>query len=121
MDLSDGLSLDLVDLCSRSGVGATVEASAVPVDPRAAGLERARGGDPLSLALHGGEDYQLLLAVGPDDMEELGELARVWGVPVAAVGTFVEGEPVVQLRDATGERPLVPGGHDHFRSGRAQP
>jgi thiamine-monophosphate kinase len=120
MDLSDGLSLDLVDLCARSGVGARVEAAAVPVDPKAAGLERARGGDPLSLALHGGEDYQLLLAVGPDEMDELGELARVWGVPVTAVGSFVEGEAVVLLQDAAGERPLVPGGHDHFLTGRAR-
>jgi len=119
MDLSDGLSLDLVEICSRSGVGAVIEASAVPVDPRAAGLERARGGDPLSLALHGGEDYQLLLAVGAEELGELGELARVWDVEVAAVGEFVEGEPVVRLRDAAGERPLVPGGHDHFRPGPA--
>ena len=119
MDLSDGLSLDLVEICSRSGVGAVIEASAVPVDPRAAGLERARGGDALSLALHGGEDYQLLLAVGAEEVGEIGELARVWGVEVAVVGEFVEGEPVGALRDAAGERPLVPGGHDHFRSGPA--
>lgn len=119
MDLSDGLSLDLVEICSRSGVGAVVEASAVPIDPRAAGLERARGGDALALALHGGEDYQLLLAVSPDEIDELGELARVWGVEVTAVGEFVAGEPAVSLRDATGERPLAPGGHDHFRPGLA--
>jgi thiamine-monophosphate kinase len=119
MDLSDGLSLDLVEICSHSGVGAVIEASKVPVDPRAAGLERARGGDPLALALHGGEDYQLLLAVSAEDMDEVGELARVWGVEVFSVGEFVEGEPVVWLRDAAGQRPLAPGGHDHFRSGPA--
>ncbi|HYN05439.1 MAG TPA: thiamine-phosphate kinase [Vicinamibacteria bacterium] len=119
MDISDGLSLDLVEICSRSGVGAVIEASAVPVDPRAAGLERARGGDALSLALHGGEDYQLLLAVGAEEVGEIGELARVWGVEVAVVGEFVSGEPVAWLRDADGERPLAPGGHDHFRSGPA--
>jgi thiamine-monophosphate kinase len=119
MDVSDGLSLDLVEICSRSGVGAVIEAAAVPVDPRAAGLERARGGDALALALHGGEDYQLLLAVGPEAMDEIAELARVWGVEVVAVGEFVEGEPVVRMRDASGERPLAPGGHDHFRTGPA--
>jgi thiamine-monophosphate kinase len=119
MDVSDGLSLDLVEICSRSGVGAVVEAAAVPVDPKAAGLERARGGDALALALHGGEDYQLLLAVDPAAVDEIAELARVWGVEVAAVGEFVEGEPVVRLRDAQGERPLEPGGHDHFRVGSA--
>jgi thiamine-monophosphate kinase len=119
MDLSDGLSVDLVEICSRSGVGAVIDASTVPVDPRAAGLERARGGDALALALHGGEDYQLLLAVSAEEVDEVGGLARVWGVEVAAVGEFVEGEPVVRLRDEAGERPLVPGGHDHFRSGPA--
>ncbi len=117
MDISDGLSLDLVEICSRSGTGAVIDALALPLDPRAAGLERARGGDALALALHGGEDYQLLLAVAPEDLGELSELARVWGVPVTAVGEFVEGEPVVWLRDGAGERPLVPGGHDHFRAG----
>lgn len=119
MDLSDGLSLDLVEICAGSGVGAVVEAAAVPVDPRAAGLERARGGDALALALHGGEDYQLLLAVGREEVDEVAELARVWGVEVATVGEFVEGEPVVRLRDEGGERALAPGGHDHFRTGPA--
>jgi len=119
MDLSDGLSLDLVEICSRSGVGAVIDAAAVPVDPRAAGLERARGGDVMALALHGGEDYQLLLAVGVDALGEIAELARVWSVEVTAVGEFVAGEPVVRLRDAAGERPLAGGGHDHFRPGPA--
>ena len=119
MDLSDGLSSDLVELCRGGSVGAVVEAPRVPVDPRAAGLERARGGDALALALHGGEDYELLLAVGKETLEDLRELARVWGVEVTSVGEFVEGEPVVRLRDAAGERPLVPGGHDHFRAGPA--
>ncbi len=89
----------------------------MPVAPAAAGLERARGGDALSLALHGGEDYQLLLAVDPAELEALEELARVWGVDVKAVGEFFEGEPEVRLRDEDSERPLLPGGHDHFGAG----
>jgi thiamine-monophosphate kinase len=116
MDISDGLSIDLLELCTRSGVAAVIDAAAVPVDPRAAGLERARGGDGLSLALHGGEDYELLLAVDRGAVDEIGELARVWGVEIAAVGEFVEGDPAVRLRDARGERPLAPEGHDHFRA-----
>jgi thiamine-monophosphate kinase len=119
MDLSDGLSADLAEMCAQSGVGAVVEASAIPVDPKAAGLARASGGDPLELALHGGEDYQLLLAVPPEEVEEVRELARVFGVETTALGTFVEGEPEVRLREAAGERPLPAGGHDHFRAARA--
>ncbi|HEX9189237.1 MAG TPA: thiamine-phosphate kinase [Vicinamibacteria bacterium] len=119
MDLSDGLSLDLVELCLGGAVGAVVDAARVPVDRRAAGLERARGGDALSLALHGGEDYELLLAVGEATLPDLVELARVWSVEVTSIGEFVEGDPVVRLRDGEGERALVPGGHDHFRAGPA--
>lgn len=116
MDLSDGLSTDLLELCAHSGLAAVVDAAALPVDPKAAGLARAGGSDPLELALHGGEDYQLLLAVAPDEVGEVRELARVFGVEVTAVGAFVEGEPAVSLRDGDGLRPLVPRGHDHFRA-----
>jgi thiamine-monophosphate kinase len=114
MDLSDGLSSDLAEICRQSGVGARVEASAVPVAGAALRLERARGGDALPLALHGGEDYQLLLAVAPGDFEALEELARVWSIDVWAIGEFLDGEPEVRLREGEAERPLPSGGHDHF-------
>jgi thiamine-monophosphate kinase len=114
MDVSDGLSSDLPEICLQSGVGAVIELASLPVDARAAALERARGGDALSLALHGGEDYQLLLAVAAGDVGELSELARVWGVEVTAIGEFVPGEPELRVRDSAGERPLAPSGHDHF-------
>jgi thiamine-monophosphate kinase len=117
MDLSDGLSSDLAEMCRQSGVGARVEASSVPVSPAVAGLERARGGDASSLALHGGEDYQLLLAVAPEQFEALQELASVWGVDLNAIGEFFEEPGEVRLRDGQGERPLPVGGHDHLRAG----
>jgi thiamine-monophosphate kinase len=116
MDLSDGLSSDLHEMCVRSGVAAAIESALIPVDPKAAGLARAGGADPLELALHGGEDYQLLLAVAPDEVGELRELARVFGSDVTVIGTFVEGAPAVTLHGAFGERPLAPRGHDHFRA-----
>ncbi len=116
MDLSDGLSTDLFDMCVASGVAAVVDASSLPIDPKAAGLARAGGSDPLELALHGGEDYQLLLAIAPGELGEVRELARVFGADVTAVGTFLEGEPAVRLHEASGERPLVARGHDHFRA-----
>jgi thiamine-monophosphate kinase len=119
MDLSDGLSSDLAEVCRQSGVAAVIDAGAIPVDAHATSLEHARGGDALALALHGGEDYQLLLAVGPDELAGIVELGRVWGVEVTAIGEFVEGDPAVTIRDASGERLLAPGGHDHFRAPRA--
>jgi len=114
MDLSDGLSSDLPEMCAESRVRAVVDAGALPIDAAAAVVARARGKEPRSLALHGGEDYQLLLAVGAEELHELVALARVWTIEVSVVGAFLEGEPGVWLRDGEGERRLEPRGHDHF-------
>ena len=115
IDLSDGLSGDLRRLCEASGVEATIDAFKVPVNAQAAGLERARGGDALALALHGGEDYQLLLALAPDSLTALRDLAVIWDLPLTVVGEFASGEPEVYLRAGTDRMPLVAASHDHFR------
>jgi thiamine-monophosphate kinase len=58
LDISDGVSRDLPRLCVASGVGATLDASLIPIHPDA----RKLPGDPLDHALHDGEDYELLFA-----------------------------------------------------------
>jgi len=115
MDISDGLSCDLLTMCEASSVSAWLDLAAVPVDASMAGLERARGGDSLGLALHGGEDYQLLLAVPPDQLEALRNLAVVWTLPLAVVGEFAPGPAVVSVRDEAGLTPLEVRGFDHFK------
>jgi thiamine-monophosphate kinase len=114
MDLSDGLSGDLQTLCGESGLAAVVDAAAVPVDPHVTGFERARGGDAVSLALHGGEDYQMLLAVPPDRVDAVRDVAVVWELKVSVIGEFVEGSGV-SLRRNGESSPLVAASHDHFR------
>jgi thiamine-monophosphate kinase len=115
IDISDGLSGDLRRLCEMSQVQATVDAFAVPVDSLAGGLERSRGGDPLALALHGGEDYQLLLAAAPENLGALRDLAVIWDLPLSVVGEFLAGEPAVSLRAGSDVSPLLPASHEHFR------
>jgi len=114
MDLSDGLSGDLEEMCRDSALRATVNAAAVPVDPHAAGFERAKGGDAFSLALHGGEDYQLLLAVAPDRVEAVRDVAVVWDLPVTVIGEFAAGSGIGLVRDG-GVLPLPARSHQHFR------
>ena len=114
MDLSDGLSGDLAEMCRCSGVGARLDAAALPIDPHAAGFERARGGDALALALHGGEDYQLLLAVSPEAIDAVRDVAVVWDLPLTEVGEFLEGEGLCLARGG-GLEPLAPASHEHFR------
>jgi thiamine-monophosphate kinase len=75
----------------------------------------------VELALDGGEDYQLLLAVPPSRVGELRELGLVWGVEVTEIGEFVAGEAEVTLRKAGGQEPLPVASHDHFRSAPPPP
>ena len=114
IDLSDGFSGDLLTVCEDSEVAALIDPAALPIDPHAASLTRARGGDALGLALHGGEDYQLLFAVAPEALASVRELASMWEIPLADVGEFVAGKPGVAQRSSDGVRPLKPRSHDHF-------
>src|ERR1700680_801617 len=59
MDVSDGLSSDLQRLCSASGVGARIDSCKLPL------LHGVSAGFAEELALHGGDDYELLFAVSP--------------------------------------------------------
>src|SRR5258707_14417126 len=93
MDLSDGLSGDLLTLCHASDVSAWVDGSALPVDPCAAQLEKEGGLDAFSVALHGGEDYQLLLAVPPDALGRLKDVAVGGDLPGTAAGDITAGPP----------------------------
>jgi len=120
MDVSDGLSGDLWEMCHQSGVAAWLDPALLPIDPQASGLTRARGGQALSAALHGGEDYQLLLAVPSDRLEALRDVAVIWDVAVTMVGEFTDGPPEVYLRAGEALRTLTPAGHDHFRVTRSQ-
>jgi thiamine-monophosphate kinase len=121
IDVSDGLSGDLWLLCEASGVAAALEFAEIPVDPQVSQLVRAGGGDALSLALHGGEDYQLLLAIPPDRLPDLRELAAIFNTPFTVLGRFREGEPSVFLRVGGRHMPVDRVGHDHFRSIGAPP
>lgn len=116
MDLSDGLSGDLASLCEASGVSAWLDPATLPIEACAAVLEKGGGPDAGSLGLHGGEDYQLLLAVPPDAMDALRGLAAAWEVPITPIGAFAAGPPAVSLRIGETLRRLRPASHDHFRS-----
>jgi thiamine-monophosphate kinase len=59
IDLSDGISRDLAHICLASGVGAIINASAIPVHEDAIAMRRD-GYSPLEHALHDGEDFELL-------------------------------------------------------------
>jgi len=115
MDLSDGLSGDLLTLCQESGVSAWIDASTLPVDACATQLEKEGGADPFTLALHGGEDYQLLMAVPPASLDALRDVAVVWDLPLTSVGEFGPGPPELKMKFGETLRRLRPMAHEHFK------
>jgi thiamine-monophosphate kinase len=108
IDISDGLSVDLAHVCEESEVGAEVDASRVPVS---AALERfAR--DPLSLALNGGEDFELLFTVRPANLAAVERLARRFRL--TRIGRVTAGRKVFLMGPGKKRTPLRPGGFEHF-------
>jgi thiamine-monophosphate kinase len=106
IDTSDGLSTDLAHLCEESGVGAEVDAALIP---RASVGRPAREVD-LELALHGGEDYELLFTAQPGKRVP----SRIAGVALTYIGHITR-TPKMFLRDANGAHELKPRGWEHFR------
>jgi thiamine-monophosphate kinase len=112
MDLSDGLSSDLRRLCEASRVGAVIRSDRLPT-VRVTKLERNRGVDPLLLALHGGDDYELLFTVPKSKAERLPR--SMGGVALTRIGEVTRTREVM-VTDGDGRpRVLEPRGWDPFR------
>jgi thiamine-monophosphate kinase len=112
IDLSDGLSSDLNHLCTASGVGALIDSSLLPIDERVTELCGRRALDPLQLALHGGEDFELLFTVKPADATRLPR--RVDGVGIKCIGTILSASEGVKISEGPRTWELRPGGWKHF-------
>lgn len=107
IDLSDGLSTDLAHICEESGVGAELQADAIPL---------ARVGRPahevaLDLALHGGEDYELLFTAPPGKRVP----TRIAGIPVTSVGRITRNRKIFLVTGEGARKKLTPQGWEHFR------
>lgn len=106
IDVSDGFMQDLGHILERSGVGAEIDASRIPVSP----AYRALMGGNLVHALTGGEDYELIFCARPGHSES--ELSRRLRVAVRRIGTIVRGKRVNVIGDSA---PII-AGWDQLRS-----
>ncbi len=116
IDLSDGLSTDLNHLCEASGVGARLEGDCLPVVELPQALGRRLRTTALELALHGGEDYELLFTLPPRQARRLPK--RLAGVPLRRIGEITKKKQILlQETDRVGRprlRALRPKGWDPF-------
>jgi thiamine-monophosphate kinase len=107
IDVSDGLALDLSRLAQESGVAVLLDEKRVLA---AAGDDLAHAAaalalDPLELALHGGEDYALVMTFAPDSVP----------APFTRIGRCEPGQGVHLESARAGRREVEPRGFDHFQ------
>ena len=114
IDISDGLSSDLNHLCTESKTGALIDASRIPIDPLVTEITGRRALDPLMLALHGGEDFELLFTVKPELVAKLP--TRVDGISLTRIGEIKEAAHGVRISEGSKTWTLEPGGWEHFKA-----
>ena len=112
IDLSDGLSSDLAHLCRESNVGALIDAALLPVDPFIA-QTNIKEPDALTLALHGGEDFELLFTVRPQHVARIPR--ELDGVPVTHIGEVRAPSAGIKILINGRTSTLRPAGFVHFR------
>lgn len=110
IDISDGLSSDLMHICKQSNVGAELDEQLIPmhIDVKMMALKFHM--DPLTCALNGGEDYELLMTVSAQDSEKARFLPELY-----YIGEIKESSFGVQLKGNSGNlHALKAQGWKHF-------
>ena len=98
MDISDGLSSELMHICTQSNVGCSIYEDKLPIDYQAAALAEEMNLNIVTCALNGGEDYELLFTCSLDDYEKLIPLEDVY-----LIGHITKPEYGINLIGRNGE------------------
>ena len=71
IDISDGLSSEIMHLCKSSDLGCTIYEDKIPMDPHMIRLAEEFGINPITAVLNGGEDYELLFTISLGDYDKI--------------------------------------------------
>jgi thiamine-monophosphate kinase len=115
IDISDGLSVDLLHLCEESRVGAEVYLEQLPLSPEIRTLEKK----PWNFALHGGEDYRLLFTAEPRNLKAIAKLQKRF--EIHCIGRMKRRKGVSMIDEKGKEQPLEPRGFEHLAQERREP
>lgn len=118
LDISDGLLKDLEEICEASGCGAVICEEQLPIHPAAKAVAALQGSSPGQLALNGGEDYELLIAVRRNQYDLLTQeyLSR-FGTALHAFGKICEESGIWLIKENGKREKLSFTGFQHFRGG----
>lgn len=113
MDVSDGLSSELMHICKESGTGCRVYEDRIPIDYQTAVMAEELNMNLITAAMNGGEDYELLFTVPLTDHEKV---ERMKGVHVIGYITKPELGCALVTRDGQSEIPLKAQGWNHWQT-----
>jgi len=110
IDISDGLASDLMHICKASNVGAFIEETKIPINQEAQLMAIKFQMDPITTALNGGEDYELLFSIKEEDLEKIRLMPSVY-----IIGEIAKKEDGITLHTSGGNiHALKAQGWDHF-------
>ena len=95
-----------------SGVGALVHADKLPISADLRNAAEVLGADPVELASGGGEDFELLMAVPPEEVGKVTRAVKDTGTTVTEIGEIVEGRVEIVYSHGT---EALEGGWEHFK------
>jgi thiamine-monophosphate kinase len=115
VDLSDGLADGVRRIAEASGVGVTVDASLLPIDPAARAFFDAERVDPVEASLEA-DDYELLITVRPRARGRLAAAIRHGGAPLTRIGRCTEDRAITIRHSGTEATDVaLSAGYTHFR------
>ena len=109
-DISDGLASESNEIAKASGADLVIDRDAVPTSTELQAWSKETGKDIWKFVFNGGEDYELVFTMAPDDFRALQEEYPA----VTQIGTVRAGEGRVFLRHDGQETLLAPTGWTHF-------
>lgn len=110
IDVSDGVASEVKHICRRSSVGAKVFAEKLPIHEEVFAMEENLGKKKFSFALSGGEDFELLFTIAPENAKKL----RGKFGDFSVVGEITGNKDQRDLILPNGDIDVLPGGWDHF-------
>jgi thiamine-monophosphate kinase len=111
IDVSDGLASDIMHICKGSKLGCRLYTDKLPLDPVTINTAAEFKIDPYTAAMNGGEDYELLFTLRPDEFEKIKDISGI-----SVIGHMTEAAEGMNLMSPDGHLvPLKAGGWDGLK------